>query len=295
MKTIFSSPFCVRAFPASTRTNCLRLGLGCALLLTGCAKAPETVTPVVAAEDQVEQLYPGQSGTPVTVNLHGKSLTYERLNGQNILQGDIMLTDEEVDPNRPATESAFRDSGRWPAGVVYYTIDDNFTNPDRVHLAMENWRINTKSIILFLPRHEQADYVTFQNSTGNGSKIGRRGGQQFVNLARTAPVGTVIHEIGHVLGLYHEQCRQDRDDHITVHYENIVPDEQHNFDKYGPLLGTDIGAFDFGSIMLYGSSAFSKNGNPTITKKDGSVFRMQRRSLSEGDKSTIMAEYRFFR
>ncbi len=35
--------------------------------------------------------------------------------------------------------------------------------------------------------------------------------------------------------------------------------------------------------MMYGSYAFSKNGSPTITKKDGMTFNAQRNNLSEGD------------
>ncbi|WP_367864299.1 hypothetical protein [Pedobacter sp. WC2423] len=35
--------------------------------------------------------------------------------------------------------------------------------------------------------------------------------------------------------------------------------------------------------MMYPSSAFSSNGEPTITKLDGSTFGSQRTALSAGD------------
>ncbi|WP_460968172.1 M12 family metallopeptidase, partial [Spirosoma migulaei] len=44
---------------------------------------------------------------------------------------------------------------------------------------------------------------------------------------------------------------------------------------------------DFGSVMLYGSYDFSKNGLPTMTKKDGSTFIGQRQGLSATDIKTI--------
>jgi hypothetical protein len=34
---------------------------------------------------------------------------------------------------------------------------------------------------------------------------------------------TVLHELLHKVGLWHEQMRYDRDDYITVKYDNIAP------------------------------------------------------------------------
>ena len=103
--------------------------------------------------------------------------------------------------------------------------------------------------------------------------------------------GTCLHELGHTLTLEHEQCRPDRDCYINVHYENMETSAKIQFHKFLETSVSTYGSFDFESIMLYGSKAGSKNGAPTMTKKDGSTFIGQRDHLSEGDKEHIRNVY----
>lgn len=110
------------------------------------------------------------------------------------------------------------------------------------------------------------------------------GGKQQLSLSATGSTyGTAIHEIGYAVGLIHEQCRNDRDSYVTIHKENIIPKHLHNFDKYLSGTVTDVGTFDFGSVMLYSSNDFSNNGKATMTTKNGMYFVGQRTKLSDGD------------
>ena len=84
----------------------------------------------------------------------------------------------------------------------------------------------------------------------------------------------LVHELGHVLGMFHEQARPDRNDYITVNLENINPDFAGNFDivqgkdtypksayeAFG-LEGPEI--YDFDSLMHYGDTNFCVRVNGT--------------------------------
>ena len=78
----------------------------------------------------------------------------------------------------------------------------------------------------FVPRNGENDYV--QIHPGDGGcyavipyRIG--GGMREVGLQQSGCVYTkiVIHELLHVVGVKHEQCRPDRDDYITINWSNI--------------------------------------------------------------------------
>lgn len=43
------------------------------------------------------------------------------------------------------------------------------------------------------------------------------------SLATCLEFDIVLHELMHIIGLWHEQMRFDRDNYIKIHYENIAP------------------------------------------------------------------------
>ena len=66
----------------------------------------------------------------------------------------------------------------------------------------------------------------------------------------------------------HEHQRPDRDEHVNIHWENILEKHKMDFVKSSPQEYEEnhVG-YDPNSLMHYGEDAFTKNGAKTITFK----------------------------
>jgi astacin len=223
-----------------------------------------------------------RTGYISSITFINKLVEYAVVDDEAIFEGDIVLgTVEEMEaakrrveePPLPGVEFAAAISAsrfRWPDGVVVYTIDNNLPDPSqgRVRDALLHWEDNTN--IRFQQRTNEANFIRIQpHDEGCMAHIGMRGGEQGIWLS---PACTT--------GLFHEQSREDRDDHVQIVWENIQPQARHNFEQHISD-GDDVGLYDYGSIMHYPSRAFAINpGQPTIIAPQPIG---QRQGLSQGD------------
>jgi hypothetical protein len=217
-------------------------------------------------------------------------------------EGDIILREGEQHHESNPLNAVTDPDLYWPNGIIYYTILTNGYTSDEVLLIeagiadlVELTKVNGQTCVQILPRQSEPDFVFVENYSGCSSYMGRMGGAQRISLVNSCVTrhGTIMHEFLHAFGFYHEQSRYDRDDWITINWDNIQPGTLSNFAKADPadinLLGT---AYDYGSVMHYGAYAFAIDETiPTIIPHDPNAEIGQRITLSALDIERVQIYY----
>ncbi|HEY0761554.1 MAG TPA: M12 family metallopeptidase [Pyrinomonadaceae bacterium] len=160
------------------------------------------------------------------------------------------------------------DNHRWPDRKIPYAISSDLSL-DKHNIILRAIKIwNDSTVISLEPLSEEQDYVFFVQGPDCNSPVGKQGNRQEITCS-FGQESSIVHEIGHAVGLWHEQSRTDRDLFIVVHQENVCPGEAHNFEKHVDD-GLLIGPYDYASIMHYSSRGRAVDWRP------GSVIASQR-------------------
>ncbi len=229
-----------------------------------------------------------------------RDIVYEKIDGYGIAEGDIIIQQlakpTEENKQKPQALILLKLGGaRWSQGIVPYEMSNSLPLPSKIAIleAMDTWQRSTHiKFVEVDPHREYADYLAFVPGSGTtcSSFVGKQGGAQVVILASRCATMNIAHEIGHALGLWHEQSRGDRDKYIQIVWDNIDENYLYNFNQHLSD-GQDFGDYDYQSIMHYTAYAFSKNGERTIVPLQDNIEIGQRDHLSNKDIAAVNAMY----
>ncbi|CAF1098730.1 unnamed protein product [Adineta steineri] len=193
-------------------------------------------------------------------------------NKKYVAHGDILIPIEELeqtDSKRSkrkivAETNRYGTSNRWPRAVVPYEFISgiDYRVQQNVLTAMQHW--HQRTCIRFEPydsqRHWDINAKITVEDTGSGCAtfVGYRPSSSgylssySVYLPMQCPLGSAIHELGHVIGFYHEMARTDRDLEIRLYFSLMSSSEATQYDIMpNPMPGYYGQPYDLGSIMHY--------------------------------------------
>jgi len=164
---------------------------------------------------------------------------------------------------------------RWPGGVVPYAWDSSANDDDRAYIREGMQMIEAATCIRFTERTDDENYVLIKTDDPSGGcfseSVGMWGGSQVLNLERDGcnTASTAAHELIHNIGFFHEHQRQDRDDYITIMWDNIQKQWWSAFDN---TFASDTYGVRYNVLSIMHYEAYSTFGidltKPVMVSKD---------------------------
>ncbi len=174
-----------------------------------------------------------------------------------IIEGDILVPLQNT--------AATYDTDLWDGGVVRYEFADNVHVEDQLKMANAMAIMEQVGAVRFdLGKSTFDNGITIESTApddcdgctcANNATVGETY-LGHVNICNWDDTHVILHELGHVLNLWHEQSRPDRGTYVRINWDNIPEDKHHNFEVEGDA--SIYGPYDFESLMHYGQCDFGR-------------------------------------
>lgn len=210
-------------------------------------------------------------------------------------QGDIM------EPFSGAFAGLIDPINHWPNAEVLYEFDSSLTASVRAKTLQAMHRVTKETdgcarFREWKPADGEA-HVLIKSGNGCSATLGYSANRvTSMRLSEKCSLGSIMHELQHVLGVEHQQNRPDRDSYVKILFDNVKSGNELDFMKENSRYYDSFGQpYDFGSQMHYALTAFSKNGLPTIEAVSSlpkGVQVGQRERMSRSDVALVRAMYK---
>ncbi|CAJ0592618.1 unnamed protein product [Cylicocyclus nassatus] len=229
--------------------------------------------------------------TPKVVERHFRAVgdTIQEINkhtrvGDLLYQGDMVLLPHQWSDvihtvvnnatdrkKRQAVNIDTQATAIWKNGHVAYSFHSNTSARIRKLFikGISAWQQST-CLTFYEDYHASERVEVIDYDDGCWSNVGNIHKVQKISLGEGCDlINTVMHELGHTLGFFHTQSRNDRDLYIVLVLDNIEKGEEVQFGKESRARNENYGIpYDYGSIMHYGSRSFSDNDEHVIVPID---------------------------
>ena len=265
----------------------------------------------------------------IKLPMHKKAqkITYRLEDGIAIFEGDIILgeghdfTIEEPEPHpTPRSFTEFGTIGAekygvvssalsvrqsagiidrmwtWKNGVIPYKIGPWFSDAEKAIIYDAILELNNSTNLNIVSSWDTGQKrIAFKKRNGieaqGNSRVGRnRVLRHRIRLRSGFDKVTVMHELLHAAGMWHEQSRRDRDRFVQINYQNMDSENWSQFDIHD-LDAEIITPYDVNSIMHYHGLAWNNNGLPTIIDLSTGAPIIQASALSRYDIDGINTVY----
>ncbi|KAF2258709.1 zincin [Lojkania enalia] len=232
--------------------------------------------------------------------------------GKAVIDGDVLYGNEDEllshrPGNNPLIPRAFSAvNKKWPGAKIKYKYASNDAEnklKSIINDAIKRWKDGAAWLTFerITPNNNDAKNgvltISATDCDGCNAHIGYQNSHRRMNLQRGCSTGgghcgvnEAVHEFGHVLGLYHEHQRPDRETTVKYQCASLEPactnmpsgktccstnlpspccKSRSNFAIINN--GDASGAYDVGSVMQYRSNAFAKSGKKTLVPAKSGV------------------------